>query len=949
MALAEFPIPTRTAQSDAFQATFPSPSALLASGEAARGSGSVWRTRGDGGVGYLQERASGATDHHLVTAAGVKLDVLPLAGALHVDHFGAVADCPRAGSTDGATDDSDAIEAALLACPEGGRVVFGAGRCYMVSRPIIARGKSMIVDFNGAKIRTRDDSIWHVFQFGGLDDDTRVDRVEVRNANLDGNRHFQRYWPSEVTLPVDQTYAIPTDDPGPAPLDDFAGYTIYFTDKGDFATNDGGQTYVTWDNVWGDSATHDKHSLVGRTITAHPGTDIGTTFYDNSPVNGSDWNNDWINGANNSGENAAGIDVNGSGNGGFIYVLHADVVVFDNISMRDMVRNGLSTWNAKLVFGERIDAKDQLPTSFFEISQVGEGVGAEASSIKITGNNKPESEILGGRYAEAIYFSDVHIEGGAIPIFVRTNEDKPPATGISTLIVNSSFTGISRELWFEVPSLVHMHNVVVTCVDYPDSYDRKNCAVFIGSRTEHWVMDGCYIRGRINTNVPNVRKTGDFINSTLEDFSGSPLRPLQCRKIENARIETRSAGVMADEIINSEIYCDVIPEDAERAGTEDDPVSENIKINMRSVGARFGRERFDGVVERGTIAVGSNSLTLSGTPTDVVRVRVRRHALHGGKWFDVHESLYDVSGDVLSFPGFQEYTSDLEVEVEWYAARTDLFTVTASAETDFTLTQTGGTRTQDITRVQHGATLIDHRSQVADPATDPFWTSVMSATGRMVVSLSNIVTVDGDEVEVVYRPPLRPYRNVELGSFGGEFDILAQNCEGIVVAGDDTTITGTLTDISGPVAIPVKDGAARLRVCDLVARRLAGGLLCASKSASTIAHLHLNNIEVYDWMLAGPRMLGDGDVAAAFGIGALRANSQGTQITREFFMTNCHWQRTGVEGGAGSEVGKIRSGTSTWHLESAVKTAANCYLGVVPPTIGTRPETVTLSGPDVTA
>jgi len=96
---------------------YDTPTALLASEESVRGEDAQWLTRD--GHNY-KEAASGASDHHVTTAGGVKLYVVPEADGYNALAFGVVAD--------GTTDDTDAIIAGDAAAgAAGANLLFPAG------------------------------------------------------------------------------------------------------------------------------------------------------------------------------------------------------------------------------------------------------------------------------------------------------------------------------------------------------------------------------------------------------------------------------------------------------------------------------------------------------------------------------------------------------------------------------------------------------------------------------------------------------------------------------------------------------------------------------------------------------------------------------------------------------------------------------------------------------
>jgi len=174
------------------------------------------------------------------------IEALPPVDAVNVDAYGAVGDCPALGSTASWHDDTHAIHAALLDCPDGGVVRFSPGKVYLVSAPVEVTGKSVALDLRGAMVRIADDTVWHVFTLGGTREKP-VAFVHVVGGVLDGNIGFQRYYPN-------------TD-----------GKTI-FTDQ-------------------------------GRETS---GTHKGRPFYSNSVVNGTEWNAGWIDGSYGDGINLNG-------------------------------------------------------------------------------------------------------------------------------------------------------------------------------------------------------------------------------------------------------------------------------------------------------------------------------------------------------------------------------------------------------------------------------------------------------------------------------------------------------------------------------------------------------------------------------------------------------------------------------------------------------------------
>lgn len=291
---------------------------------------------------YFVAGAAGAVVAHPV-GASIQDQTQPLdRNALSVENFGAVGDCPRSGSTSSATDDTDAIEAALQACPEGGSVRFAPGRCYMVSRAVDVIGKSITLDARDAMIRCGDDSVWHVFRIGGMGWDAPVAGVTVLGGIWDGNSERQRYWPNQ---------------------------------NKDFIHTDLG--------------------------TEHPASHKGTPFYQNSSVNGTAWHNGWLNGSTSD-----GIDLNGRGNRGLIRVQHAHNVRFLNCEARNYVRNAFVAWNCTDNLFQDCNSEGQLPSTYFELKKLfGRGfeaafikvVGANPENRPLQGRHAVSARVIGGR------------------------------------------------------------------------------------------------------------------------------------------------------------------------------------------------------------------------------------------------------------------------------------------------------------------------------------------------------------------------------------------------------------------------------------------------------------------------------------------------------------------------------------------------------------------------
>lgn len=770
-------------------------------------------------------------------------------GVYDVDDYGATAGCPRTGSTSGATDDSDAIEAALTAAPEGSIVRFTPGKVYMVTRAITVTGKSLTIEAHGAVIRCGDDTVWHVFMLGGESAMAKVDAVRWFGGVLDGNLANQRYYPN-------------TD-----------GTTI-FTDEGT------------------------------ELLASH----TGTPFYENSPVNGTAWDAGWT-----TGTAGDGIDVNGGGNDGLIRIKHAELAVYQDIECRDFVRNGVVTWDTVEVQAHQIRGFGQLPTTYSELGAL-HGQTHECALMKFSGTNN--SEIINGQYSQRVHVTDCYSEGGAMPLFIRTNPPKPPASGIIALVERCQFYGVAREAWFEVCQSLNISNCHITGADYPDSTYRQDSAIFIGSGTQDWTIDNTYVYGRVNTNTPQAVRTGNFKNSVLINYSGNTKRCLECKTVDGSFIESRSGGVLADNILNSELYL-----------SDEFGGSESLKVKSKISGCTVGKERFVATRERVTVAEDTNTATLSGSPDVVVRVLACQRSYQEGRWFEIHASDYDVSGNIVTFSDGSNLDAkggDLELEVEWYSDIDDAIATTASLETSYTLTSFGGARKSDFTFVRYDGIDIPHIHDTTSPASDPRWSSEMNAAGYMVITLANVTVVDGQEFTVRYKPPLAPYRSLDLGPNDTHVDIVGTNFKGITSDGGRNYISGHYSDVSAPAFVLFADDTDLVEIKNANIERLSGGLICGENSTFSCEYGRILNNNISDWMLAFPRLDSDGYIARDRAIGCVRSN--GSKFLRGFQFTGNTMEFTGKETGASKDAGRNQGGVL---VNGTAIVGGNAYLGNV--------------------
>lgn len=120
-------------------------SLVYGSGASKVAAGDVIRTRAEG-FSY-QVAASGATDHHLTTAGGVKLYVLAGADGYNVKAFGAAGD--------GVTDDTAAIQASFDAVQQYGSVIFPPSS-FNTNGVISLTQTDVTIDFQGTTFSVGD-------------------------------------------------------------------------------------------------------------------------------------------------------------------------------------------------------------------------------------------------------------------------------------------------------------------------------------------------------------------------------------------------------------------------------------------------------------------------------------------------------------------------------------------------------------------------------------------------------------------------------------------------------------------------------------------------------------------------------------------------------------------------------------------------------------------------
>lgn len=136
------------------EASFRTVQEMLSSNLGRRGEGSIWNA---GGYRY-EEAASDASDHHLTTAGGVKLYVLPGDSGYSVMAFGA--------KGDGETDDIDAFKSVAACCRlKGGQMVVPAGDYLLTDGIPVGAPFAVIGEGRCSTLRPSFETPTYIFDF----------------------------------------------------------------------------------------------------------------------------------------------------------------------------------------------------------------------------------------------------------------------------------------------------------------------------------------------------------------------------------------------------------------------------------------------------------------------------------------------------------------------------------------------------------------------------------------------------------------------------------------------------------------------------------------------------------------------------------------------------------------------------------------------------------------
>lgn len=734
---------------------------------------------------------------------------------LAVDAFGAVGDCAASGSTAGSTDDSAAIAEALEACPDGGIVRFSPGKSYAVSHPIHVTGKQINIDARGAVIRCRDDSVWHVFTIGGTSD-AFVEEINVWGGLWDGNLENQRYYPN-------------------------TNGKMIFTDRG----------------------------------TERYGQHVGAPFYENSKINGTAWDNGWI-----DGQSADGIDVSGGGNDGLIRIQFAERANFHACTAKDWVRNAFVTWCCPQNLFFNMQGSGQLPTHFHELKALFD-LQHEAAFLK-TGGDNPEALAMRGRFFESVKVMGGRCDGGVMPIFCRTNRPKPEAAANHVVIDGFEAYGFSRDVWFEVATSIRISKSQIVGASAPSSAHRQFPGIFIGNGTVDWSISDSYIRGHIDTRQKQNVRLGTLHNVTLECDSAIPEWLVACNKISNSIIRSRGFGVFCEDALNVEVYAEA---------------GQSLVVSGSARNCRIGRERREGRIVRFNLSAGQNDIEI-GKMGGLDFIRRGNPVIQGGRWYNIHPSRYTLADGKILFDQTAQ-VGDI-IEIGYY----DLMEEVVSADpgqTVFRLSQPGGTRASDILSVMVNEDVVPPAGTVSDPALDVHYTVRARPDGHCDVRLANLKTAASDRFKISYLPPLHPYAGLMLKSAPDGYvraDVIGRNMRDIRISGA-ATISGHFSDLAGDAALTI-DQDAQAELLDLTVIRARGGILAASGTNRRPDTVRMVNCLFQDWGLDGDAT---GDGRNLRGIGQNAKN--GLEIQNMVQMQGTIWMRSGQEPTASTDIGRF--------------------------------------------
>ncbi len=144
--------------------------------------------------------------------------------------------------------------------------------------------------------------------------------------------------------------------------------------------------------------------------------ETGTHWYPNSAINGTTWDDDWINGQSDD-----GVDLNGGGNDGLIRIQHTKRAEFLGGNLKDYIRNGFVAWNCDDVVFDYVISDGQFPTTYFE--QVAQfGAGYECAAMKVAWPNS-DNLAPSDRSDRNVNASRCRVKGGYAGAVVKSRGD----------------------------------------------------------------------------------------------------------------------------------------------------------------------------------------------------------------------------------------------------------------------------------------------------------------------------------------------------------------------------------------------------------------------------------------------------------------------------------------------------------------------------------------------
>lgn len=638
---------------------------------------------------------------------------------------------------------------------------------------------------------------------------------------------------------------------------------------GIFDGNFANQRY--WPNIGGGIAFTDAGEEVA-------GSETGAHWYANSSVNGTTWDNDWLNGT--AGD---GIDLNGGGNDGLIRIQHTKRAEFLGGDLKDYIRNGYVAWNCDDIVFDRVISDGQLSTNFNEqVAQFGRAY--ECAAMKAAWPND-DSLALSARPQRHVNLSRCRVNGGCMPLFVRTNEPKAESPGIHVVLDDFIAHGFSRDIWFEHATIIRMTNCFFAGIyDPTESSRRGNSGVYIANSCENWsFVNSVMANGIIDTRQKQQMQlgvvSGSQIHRTSRNNDTTPV--VSCTHLSDSIVTSTRLGAETDYATNVEAHAEE---------------TFSLKVAKGASNCKIGRVRRSVAPSHFQLSKDEITVDLGNASAVIERIfRLNRNAQSGTPYL-IHDSDYSNMSGVITFErGAAE--GDIIV-VEWYAPITQGFT-NVGAEVSYTLDEPGGRRLADIVSVTHDpqasgspVTIAPYTRALTETAS-PHFTYEIDASNRCVVTLFNVTTAATDEVNVTILPPMVRYAGAVVKSGGdgqGGFDLHAVNVNRIAASGSGK-LSGSIMD--SDYGINASGADSDLSIEGFRAERIAKSCIDGQVSRLTIRHC-----EFIDWGLDGASLFDEECrcIGGTYGAGIV--------VSDMLAIKGNTFYRTLAEGAASNQIGR---------------------------------------------